>query len=357
MPAANHSREFERFVSAVHRRMTVLRAVERIGLCVLGGCAVAAALSPILMTRGEPTGSLILATLGASIVAGLFWGTLSRPSRLAAATEVDRQLRLADLLGTAVTLRANDADDTGDEMAGAVLALADARCRATTPATVVLHRFGARGWGGIGLALAFVVGLNLLGPDATHSANRASARAASWGDVDAARDEEAGRAARKAAAPDLRRAKTGNGSDDAATPPSDTTDARSNSQNVTQGAGSADQGAGGGNQDGTGAGTGQSTPRKTGDQAITARPGDAQRPTTDGRPAGGGGPGTGAGPTRPGDPAGTTAGQGRAGGRRPAPVWESRGWADDRGAAEAAVQSGRVPDAYRDLVRGYFQAD
>jgi hypothetical protein len=60
---------------------------------------------------------------------------------------------------------------------------------------------------------------------------------------------------------------------------------------------------------------------------------------------------------RPGEQAGTTAGQGVPGGRRPAPVWESQGWADDRGAAEAAVQSGRVPDAYRDLVRGYFQAD
>ena len=354
MPAANHSREFERFVSAVHRRMTVLRALERIGLCVLGGCVVAAVLSPILMTRGEPTGSLILATLGAAIVAGLFWGTLSRPSRLAAAAEVDRQLRLADLLGTAVTLRAHDADDA---MAGAVLALADARCRATTPATVVLHRFGARGWGGIGLALAFVAGLNLLGPEATHSANRDSARATSWGDVEAVRDEDAGRAARQAAAPDLRRARTGNGSDEDATPPTAIADERSGSPNAAQGTGSADQGAGGGSKDGTGAGAGRSASGKPGDQVITAKPGDAQNPTKNGMAAGGGGAGTPAGPTRQGDPAGTTAGQGAAAGRRPVPVWESQGWADDRGAAEAAVRSGRVPDAYRELIRGYFRVD
>lgn len=354
MPATNHSREFERFVTAVHRRMTVLRALERVGLCVLGGCVVAAVLSPILMTRGEPTGTLILAALSAAIVGGLFWGMLSRPSRLAAAAEVDRQLRLADLLGTAVTLRADDADDA---MAGAVLALADARCRATTPATVVLHRFGARGWGGIGLALAFVVGLNLLGPEATHSANRDSARATSWGDVEAARDESAGRAARRAVTPDLRRAKTGNGSDEDATPPTEMTDERSSSPNSTQGAGSADQDAGGGSKDGTGGGAGRSASGKTGEQAITAKPGDAQNPMKNGTAAGGGGAGTAAALTQAGGPAGTTAGQGSAGGRRPAPVWESQGWADDRGAAEAAVRSGRVPDAYRELIRGYFRVD
>src|SRR3954467_14792335 len=107
--------------------MVCLRALERVRLCVLGGGAVAAALAPILMARGESTSNLTLATLGTALVAGVFWGTLSRPTRLAAATEADRQLRLADLLGTAVLL---GAARTGDDMAAAVLALADARCRA-----------------------------------------------------------------------------------------------------------------------------------------------------------------------------------------------------------------------------------
>lgn len=352
VPTANDSREFERFVTAVHRRMAVLRAVERVGLCVLGGCVVAAALSPILMTRGEPTDNLILAALGAAIVGGLFWGLLSRPSRLAAAAEVDRQLRLADLLGTAVMLRAKDADDA---MAGAVLALADAQCRATTPATVVLHRFGARGWGGIGLALAFVVGLNLLGPDATHSANRDTARAASWGDVEAAQADEGGRSAGNAAAPDLRRARTGNGSDEAQSPPSETTEDRPAAS--AQASGSVDQGTGGGSQDGTGAGAGKSNSRKPGDGAIKAEPGEAHDSATNGAVAAGGGTGTATGSARPGDQAGSTAGQGSGAARRPAPVWDSKGWGDDRGAAEAAVRNGRVSDAYRELVRGYFQAD
>ncbi len=52
MSSASHSREFERFVGAVHRRMVLLRAAERVGLCVLGGCVVAAALAPILKARG-----------------------------------------------------------------------------------------------------------------------------------------------------------------------------------------------------------------------------------------------------------------------------------------------------------------
>lgn len=353
MSSASDSREFQRFVNAVHRRMVVLRAAERTGLCVLGGCAVAAALAPILMSRGEATGSLILATLGAAAVAGVFWGTLSRPTRLAAATEADRQLRLADLLGTAVALGPNRSDDP---MAAAVLALADARCRAATPATVVLHRLGARGWGGIGLALAFVAGLNLLGPEPTRSAQRASARAGSWQEVEAARGEQSGRAARSPHVADLRRAKAGNGADDPGSSSPEMMESQPASA-VSQAPGSRDNGSGGGNGDGTGAGSGQSLETKPDSTPIVPKTGGPADPSRTGATAAGGGGAQGDGPIPSSEQGGATAGQGSAAARRPAPPWQSQGWADDRGAAEAALREGRVPDAYRDLVRGYFRAD
>ena len=39
------------------------------------------------------------------------------------------------------------------------------------------------------------------------------------------------------------------------------------------------------------------------------------------------------------------------------PPWRSPTWPADRDAALNALTSGRVPDAYRDLVREYFDAD
>jgi hypothetical protein len=37
------------------------------------------------------------------------------------------------------------------------------------------------------------------------------------------------------------------------------------------------------------------------------------------------------------------------------PPWTTSSWRADRGAAGEAMKSGRVPDAYRDIVREYFR--
>src|SRR5260221_12941001 len=97
--------QFDRFIAAVHRRMLLLGGLERVGLCVLGGCAVSLILMPILIWRGQGVWELLAATLGAAAVAGAAWGIAARPTKLAAAMEADRQLKLSDLLGTALTLR------------------------------------------------------------------------------------------------------------------------------------------------------------------------------------------------------------------------------------------------------------
>ena len=52
---------FERFLRAVHVRMVLLRGLERIGLCLLAGCAAAIVLVTILIWRGQGTGELVAA--------------------------------------------------------------------------------------------------------------------------------------------------------------------------------------------------------------------------------------------------------------------------------------------------------
>ena len=348
-----HARGVDRFVAAVHRRMVVLRAFERLGLCAVGGCGVALLLMPILLSRGEPTGGLVVATLSASCFAGLVWAVLSRPSRLAAAGEADRQLGLADLLATALTLPRGRALD---EVERTVLALADARCRTAAPSAVVLNRFGSRGWGGIGLALALVVGVNMMGPDLARSEQRAAAEGPrSWTAAEFSRADDPPRVARTPFAPDLRRAKPGTGGDDpdplasAVPEPSSPAAAIKNAAEPTR------DGAGRGT-DGAGRGAGQSPPKTDASNPSLSAGSAATETLAVGESASGGGSSAATDEGSPGANSSSTAGGVQAG-RRPAPVWRSEGWPSDRRAAEAAVRNGRVPDAYRDLVRGYFNAD
>src|SRR5205823_8030664 len=84
---------FESFLRAVHQRMVLLRALERMGICVLAGCVISLILMPILIWRGQATFELLAASLGTGAFAGLVWGIASRPTRLTAAVEADRQLK------------------------------------------------------------------------------------------------------------------------------------------------------------------------------------------------------------------------------------------------------------------------
>jgi hypothetical protein len=40
-----------------------------------------------------------------------------------------------------------------------------------------------------------------------------------------------------------------------------------------------------------------------------------------------------------------------------APPWQTASWPQQQAMALQAVQQGKVPDQYRDLVRGYFERD
>jgi hypothetical protein len=340
---------FEGFLRAVHRRMMVLRALERTGICVLGGCVILLILMPILIWRGQGTLELVGAALGAGALAGIIWGIASRPTRLAAAVEADRQLKWADLLSTALTLRQGGNDD---DFARSILAIVEARSRQVSPSAVVLNRIGARGWGGIGLAVVLVAGLSLMGGA---EKSRSEARAAgprTWQEIEAARQDQGPNSAHFAGNPDLRRIVPVAERDDqdplhSAVPDSQrSTGAAATEKGANDGAGGA--------QEGSGAGAGQSAPKQNTTPAMPPKAGGVDNQETGATPSGGGGRSA-EGGAQDGGGGGASAGAAKP--RKPSPIWQSQSWASDREAAQAAIQTGRVPDAYRDLVREYFERE
>lgn len=344
--------QFERFVAAVHRRMVVLRGLERVGLCFLGGCAATLVLMPILIWRGQGTGELLAVILGAAAMAGIGWGLAARPTKLAAAMEADRQMGWSDLLGTAWMLRRGVAAEMA-EMERTVLAMAEARSAGTAASAVVLHRLGMRGWGGIGLAGALVAGVSLFGGDPNRAAAaRAATGPRSWQEIEAM--QERVNAARTSASADYRRARPGLGADD-----DDPSNSASTTTDAASGAAASDasKNGAGGAQDGTGAGAGQSAAHAGG--GNTAKPiagGDANANSGNAGATSAGGGGTASvNSANSSGRSGSSAGANAA--RKTAPVWRGDGWQADQEAARAAIQSGRVPDAYREMVRDYFERE
>src|SRR5438045_4700238 len=155
----------DQFLARVHRKWMIVRAVERIGLCILIASVLAAILAAVLIWRAESGMNVILVCLGAGTLAGAVVGWMTRPSLLDAAIEVDRQLDLADLLATAISIRRNQtvvADSLDQQWSSTILALAEARCSAIANEALMLRRFGIRAWGGIGLCTAIVLTLGAL---------------------------------------------------------------------------------------------------------------------------------------------------------------------------------------------------
>lgn len=335
--------ELEVFVRALHRRMVAVRALERTGLGLLAGCAVCLVLMPILLWRGEGTGALATAALCTGGIAGLIWAVARRPTRLQATMEADRQLGLSDLLGTALTIAR---DGRGGAMEEMVLAIADARCRSLSPSAIALHRLGARSWGGIALAGALVAGLGLFGGQTPGSTAQASGPR-TWQEMESAQDAQN---STHIVAPDLRRSKPGGGQDDDPssanqTTSQDSTGANAKTSATNNGAGSAEQGSGAGSAVSASKGN-------SGAHHDAVAGGNTAGGIKTGNTAGGGGSaategGTG---TASGTAGGTTA-------ARHVPVWSGQGWPAAQDAAREAIRVGRVPDAYRPLVRDYFERE
>ena len=339
--------------------MVVLRGLERVGVCLLMGCGVALVLMAVAYWRGREVGVIGAAALGLAAVCGIGWAMVARPTRMASAGAADKQLGLHDLLTTALILRRMEMtrNDSGadQEFAGAMLLSAEAATVSVNPSAIVLNRFGARSWGGIGLAVALVGAMAMLGgdPAATRAGSVATVGPKSWMEVEEQQGGK-GNEMRIAAAPDLRRSRPGTGEDADDPLKSGSSAEDQTTTNIANAPAAADGGAGA-SRAGVGAGAGQST---------ASGKGGAIPPAAGGTNAAGassltGSGGTGAAESGNAGDGGSTAGAtaGTTTGRRPAPPWRSAQWAADQAGARQAVAEGRVPDAYREMVRDYFERD
>lgn len=264
---------------------------------------------------------------------------IGKPTRLRAGSEADRQLNLADLLSTALSLRASPA-----LFASAVLAQADARVSALHPAVVKVAWLGRRAWGVIASLIAMAVLLTSLsalgrseGQAQQHSRAGASAIPAARGDT--------------VYAPGDRGPARAFGTDHP-------TGADENDRNVVEAdpAGAANRTAAGNANasDNTGNGGGAGMARGNPTQHSPT-----QNNTNGGtrNPEGTGESALGSGATGTGDRATTGGNSGSAGpaaGHRVAPAWASAAWPGGRDAAQQAVRDGRISGDYAALVRAYF---
>ncbi len=316
---------FDRFVTAVHRRAVAVRLIEGFGAGVGVGAGLALFIILIQLRDGVHWQGIAIFGAFPAVCSAIAWWR-DRPSRLAAVIEADRQLKLDDLLSSAMTAK-------DDAFGHAVRAMAERACLSLSPSQVILNRFGVRAWGGIGLAWATVIILVLLagnGADSRagdRSLATSSGVSAKSGEMTASSAEHLAGAEQGADDP------RNTGSTDVE--PSTTGQASKTGSKV----GDASTGSGGGHAE-----TGSSRVAPTESHAAT---GGATSPN--GETAGG----TGAG--RPGTGSTTSGGLGGSRADRSAAPWRSDHWPADRATALQSVRDGRVPDAYRDLVRDYFE--
>jgi len=331
---------FLRFLQKLHRRRILLGAIESAGLGLLAGSAVCILLGPLLLWRGRDAAGFAAVTLAAGSAVGALFGLLRRPPLFDTAMEADRQLALAELLGTAFQARGKV-----DEWSSAVIALADERCRHLSPSSLVLRRLGSRAWGGIGLSAALSIAIALLGTSpASHQARATDAETGLSAVTPSAGDRA--RTDSSIGSPRARHAEQGDPTaalqrDDAAERTSATAQPGTRQDSWSASAG-----------DSTGAGAADSVARSMRGSASRWNSAPAQRHESTAFAAGGVGRAT--------DPsvAGTDTAAGLADSQRPrvAP-WQLATWPADRAAALASVRQRNISDSHRDLVRRYFADD
>jgi len=341
------------FIRTLHRRLVMVRAAEAAGLGALAGCAITLLLIPVLIWRNQPPLLPAAIVVGLGALGGLLWNLSRRPTRLEAAMEADRQLELADLLGTAVGVREGGSDDPWRQT---VFALADATARRHAPSQVLLNRLGARAWGGIGLAAALVFTLAALpsfptGADASSGSERVGRRPNRIKTTDTPGPFAATQTPHRNRASPASPREAGNDTESITSPES--SDAGENEANRK---GTAVDGGreNAGDRDGVGGGTAKARQQERGNpsltppQAVRANPPTSPDGTTGGA---GGATGSASGKTNPTDSGTAANGSGAA---KQTPPWKSDSWPQDVRRANQVIESGALPDAYRDLVRGYF---
>ncbi len=337
-----------KFISAVWRRILLIRIVESIAIAIATAAAAGLALMPILWWRAESGLPLALAMLILGTAIGLVWGISRRPSRFGAAVEADRQLNLHDLLGTVYLL----ADVASDSWRESLAVISDARCRSLRPSAVVVNRLGLRAWGGVGIlgALLITLGLFTSRPIEVNAAASMSESNPLAGlpviQLPVAVANENTRPMARPPGP--------GGTDDISNrgfeqdrPDDSQANALSKTDSAQNHSASAANSAAGG-----GAVVTHSRQSPQESPPILA---GAHTPSRSGPAAAGAGRSDAAAHS-PGDFGGTLASPSR-NLNAPAPPWQTSEWPADVAAARAAIGSRRVPDSDADLIRDYFHRD
>jgi hypothetical protein len=137
--------------------MVIVSVVEQFGFGFLVASSLASLLMAIAIWQSLPTVPILIFCALLSVLLGAVLTGIRWPTRRTAALEADRQLRLDDLLSSAL-LSANPHDD----FATAMLTMADARCAMHAPSEVIFRRFGVTSWGAIGLAMSVTATLAVI---------------------------------------------------------------------------------------------------------------------------------------------------------------------------------------------------
>ena len=344
----------QRFVRQLHRRLKLVRLAERVGLCAGVACLAGVVLELLLIWRGQSAWGVCLTTLAGGCLTGMVWGLVVGPTRLEAAMEADRQLHLQDLLSTAYLLK-NPQTNPWEQT---VVALAQAKCQRTSPSAVVLKRWGGRAWSGVGLAALMVVVLAFFPPPVAQSANNSSA--VSFARNDGSKNdlyENGSLLADKSAMPWAVPARpeeerslgqeTTNQIPDGQQPTASAADNRADNSPATP---SAFRG-------GTGPNSAETSHAPIKPPPSASNPGSMPPSHPDanvGAPAAGVGLPTGKAISSQ-QARSMSANPAIVG--HPAPPWQTSAWPQQQAAALQAIQQGRVPDQYRQLVRDYFKRE
>ena len=311
-----------------------MHVVEQSVIGLLIGAIAGIILTAILIWRGLSTESVAIATPMVGLALGLIRGISSRPVRMQAATEADRQLRLADLLGSALTVP--DAADWAD----LIRSQADAVCRRLSPSDVVLHRLGVRVWGGAGLASALLCALTFIPTSATNSLARQndSGTIANSG----SKLMQAGSLPRpttnQADSDSIERSRFG----------AETTASAKNPASAEINDGSSERRSEGKE---AAAGRGMASANKT-DAARLKLNSGKNSVIARGQPADGPGAESAGGVSA--DSAGSSEAHGSV--AHQTPPWKSSAWPNEVRQAESELRTGHIPDAYRDMIGGYFDS-
>lgn len=334
-----------KFISAVRRRIILVRIAESIAISISIASAAGLTLIPILWWRGQSALPLAFAMLLLGGISGLIWGISRRPTRFQAAVEADRQLNLHDLLGTVYLLTNRPSDPWQESLA----IISEAQCRSLRPSAVIVNRLGLRAWTGVGILGTLLITTGLFTSQPTHI-NAAAITTESNNPVSPQNAQSPIAFADQNPQIIPRPPGTG-GTDDISNraaeqnQPDDSPPDSSSQANPTQ----THSAAGTNSSIGGGAAITHSiqppleSPASANPATAMAHTGQSNSGPADSHAI------------ASGDSSAMTANEKAI--QRQSPPWTSNDWPADTAAAQAAINSAHVPDSDADLVRDYFRRD